>query len=86
MTPSLQRHRKAFGRAPDQMARTVASPVEQNVTACVQEGVKVVCTPQRGGKKTPEREADEKVCGLQGRPVLSRRHQAGSRSCSEVAE
>src|SRR5260221_11626847 len=28
--------------------------------SCKQEGVKVVCSPQRGGAKTPEREAYEK--------------------------
>ena len=33
---------------------------EKNVTSCKQEGVKVVCIPQRGGNKTPEREAYEK--------------------------
>ena len=33
---------------------------EQNVASCKQEGVKVVCIPQRGGKKTPEREAYER--------------------------
>ena len=32
----------------------------ENVKSCKQEGVKVVCMPQRGGTKTPEREAYEK--------------------------
>jgi IS5 family transposase len=31
------------------------------VTSCKQQGVKVVCIPQRGGTKTPEREAYEKT-------------------------
>ena len=74
VTPSLQRHRKAFGRAPELYGSDRGFFSEQNVTACVQEGVKVVCIPQRGGKKTPEREAYEKRRGLQGRPALSRRH------------
>ena len=30
------------------------------MTSCKQQGVKVVCIPQRGGTKTPEREAYEK--------------------------
>ena len=30
---------------------------ENNVTRCEQAGVKVVCIPQRGGKKTPKRQA-----------------------------
>src|SRR5258708_36233096 len=33
---------------------------ERNVTSCKQQGVKVVCIPQRGGIKAPEREAYEK--------------------------
>jgi hypothetical protein len=33
---------------------------EKNVTSCKQHGVKVVSIPQRGGTKTPEREAYEK--------------------------
>ena len=42
------------------MDRIVASS-ERNVTSCKQQGVKVVCIPQRGGTKTPEREAYEKT-------------------------
>jgi hypothetical protein len=34
---------------------------EKNVTSCKQQGVKVVCIPQRGGTKSPEREAYEKT-------------------------
>jgi hypothetical protein len=30
---------------------------ERNVTSCKQQGVKVICIPQRGGAKAPEREA-----------------------------
>jgi IS5 family transposase len=33
---------------------------EKNVMSCKQEGVKVVCIPQRGGTKTLQREAHEK--------------------------
>ena len=33
---------------------------EQNVKSCKQDGVKVVCIPQYGGKKTAKREAYEK--------------------------
>src|SRR5450631_1985355 len=33
---------------------------ERNVTSCKEQGVKVVCIPQRGGTKAPEREAYEK--------------------------
>jgi hypothetical protein len=50
--------------------------------SCKQQGVKVVCIPQRGGTKTPEREAYEKTrefkdgqrfrAGIEGRISTSR--------------
>jgi transposase, IS5 family len=58
--PSLQRHRKAFGRAPELYGSDRGFFSEQNVAACVRDGVKVVCIPQRGGSKTAERSAYEK--------------------------
>jgi transposase, IS5 family len=60
VTPSLRRHRKAFGRAPELYGSDRGFFSEQNVTACVRDGVKVVCIPQRGGGKTAERSASEK--------------------------
>ena len=57
---SLQRHKQAFGRAPELYGSDRGFFSEQNVTLCTRHGVKVVCIPQRGGKKTPEREACEK--------------------------
>ena len=67
VTPSLQRHRNAFGRPPDLYGSDRGFFSEQNVTARVQEGVQVVCIPQRGGKKTPEREAYEKHADFKSR-------------------
>jgi IS5 family transposase len=58
--PSLRRHRKAFRRAPELYGSDRGFFSEPNVAACLQAGVKVVCIPQRGGKKTPERETYEK--------------------------
>jgi transposase, IS5 family len=58
--PSLQRHKDAFGSAPELYGSDRGFFNEKNVTSCKQGGVKVVCIPQRGGKKTPEREAYEK--------------------------
>jgi hypothetical protein len=58
--PSLQRHRKAFGRALELYGSDRGFLSEQNVTACERDGVKVVCIPQRGGSKTAERSAYEK--------------------------
>jgi IS5 family transposase len=38
----------------------IAASSDQNVTLCKQDGVKVVCIPQCGGTKAPEREDYEK--------------------------
>jgi transposase, IS5 family len=60
VVPSLQRHRRAFGRAPELYGSDRGFFSEENLTSCKRDGVKVVCIPQRGGTKTPEREAYEK--------------------------
>ena len=58
--PSLKRHKEAFGRAPELYGSDRGFFSEQNVKSCKQNGVKVVCIPQCGGKKTAKREAYEK--------------------------
>jgi transposase, IS5 family len=60
VVPSLRRHKRAFGHAPELYGSDRGFFSEQNVTSCRQDGVKVVCIPQRGGTKAPEREAYEK--------------------------
>ena len=60
VAPSLKRHRRAFGRAPELYAADRGFFSEQNVTACVQGAVKTVSIPQRGGSKTPQRHAYER--------------------------
>ena len=60
VAPSLRRHRHAFRRAPELYAGDRGFFSEQNVTACVQGAVKTVCIPQRGGSKTPQRQAYER--------------------------
>jgi IS5 family transposase len=83
VAPSVKRHRKAFGRAPELYGADRGFFSEQNVKSCERSGVNVVCIPQRGGKKAPEREAHEKSApfkkgqrfraGIEGRiSVLSR--------------
>jgi IS5 family transposase len=57
---SLKRHRRTFGDVPILYGSDRGFFSERNVTSCKQQGVKVVCIPQRGGSKTPEREAYEK--------------------------
>ena len=58
--PSFERHKESFGRAPELYGSDRGFFSEENVTLCEQSGVKTACLPQRGGAKTPEREAFEK--------------------------
>src|SRR5216684_1756411 len=60
VVPSLKRHKQAFGHAPDLYGGDRGFFSEHNVASCKQGGVKVVCIPQRGGAKAPQREAYEK--------------------------
>jgi IS5 family transposase len=57
---SLERHKEMFGHAPELYASDRGFFNKKNVEACEQADVVIVCIPQRGGKKTPEREAFEK--------------------------
>jgi IS5 family transposase len=96
VAPSLQRHKQAFGRAPELYGSDRGFFSEQNLTSCTREGVKVVCIPQRGGKKTPEREACEKGAefkegqrfraGIEGRISVLFRGRGMKRCLAEGAE
>jgi hypothetical protein len=57
---------------------------ERNVTSCERGGVKVVCIPQRGGKRTPEREAYEKSQAQEEKPdeILRRLDPDGAFGCT----
>jgi IS5 family transposase len=57
---SLERHRQTFGDVPKLYGSDRGFFSEKNVMSCKRQGVKVVCIPQRGGTKAPEREAYEK--------------------------
>ena len=57
---TLERHKQTFGDVPELYGSDRGFFSEKNVMSCKQEGVKVVCIPQRGGTKAPEREAYEK--------------------------
>jgi IS5 family transposase len=57
---SLERHKQTFGDVPELYGSDRGFFSERNVTSCKEQGVKVVCIPQRGGTKAPEREAYEK--------------------------
>ncbi|HEY6370115.1 MAG TPA: ISNCY family transposase [Candidatus Sulfotelmatobacter sp.] len=58
--PSLRRHRETFGHAPHLYGSDRGFHSPNNLQACRRSGVKVVCIPQRGGKKTSRQEAYEK--------------------------
>jgi len=57
---SLKDHKETFGRAPELYSSDRGFHDDDNEKACRNAGVKIVCIPQRGGRKTPEREAYEK--------------------------
>lgn len=58
--PSLKCHRKIFGHAPAVYGTDRGFYSEDNIQACKRNGVKIVSIPQRGGQKTPQRQAWEK--------------------------
>jgi transposase, IS5 family len=58
--PSLKRHQKSFGHAPDLYGTDRGFYSEKNIEISQRAGVGVVSIPQRGGKKTAERAAQEK--------------------------
>jgi transposase, IS5 family len=58
--PALQRHQQTFGQAPLLYGADRGFYSPNNLTVCQQAGVELICIPQRGGKKTPQREAIEK--------------------------
>ena len=53
-------HRRAFRRAPDLYGGDRGFFSEKNVAACVSGAVATVSIPQRGGSKTPQRQAYER--------------------------
>ena len=96
VAPSLRRHKQAFGRVPELYGSDRGFFSEQNMTSCTRHGVKVVCIPQRGGKKSPEREACEKSAefkegqrfraGIEGRISVLFRGRGMKRCLAEGAE
>jgi len=58
--PSLERHKETFGHAPALYGSDRGFFSETNVKSCTRNGVKVVCIPQRGGKKTAKRKTYER--------------------------
>jgi transposase, IS5 family len=57
---SLKHHREMFGNAPSVYSADRGFFSRDNIGQCKDDGVELVCIPQRGGKKTPDQEAYEK--------------------------
>jgi IS5 family transposase len=93
---SLQRHKRAFGRAPELYSADRGFFSERNLILCEGSGVKVVCIPQSGGRRTPQREACEKAptfkhgqrfrAGIEGRISVLFRGRGMKRSLAEGSE
>ena len=71
--PSLRRHKKAFGSAPEVYGSDRGFFSNKNLAVCAQVGVELVCIPQRGGNKTLEREVFEKSAAFK----MGQRFRAG---------
>jgi transposase, IS5 family len=56
---ALDRHQKTFRRCPELCSLDRGFFSEKNVELCRRAGVKIVCIPQCGGQKTPQRQAFE---------------------------
>jgi transposase, IS5 family len=96
VAPSLKYHVKAFGQAPQLYGADRGFFSEENLASCARSGVNTVCIPQRGGKKTPEREAYEKSAafkngqrfraGIEGRISVLARGRGMKRCLAEGIE
>jgi transposase, IS5 family len=96
VAPSLKRHRRVFRRAPNLYGGDRGFFSESNVTVCVHGGVAIVSIPQRGGSKTPQRQAYERSApfkqgqrfraGIEGRISVLMRGRGMKRCRAEGAE
>jgi transposase, IS5 family len=96
VAPSLKRHRHTFSRAPELYGADRGFFSEQNVAVCMQGAVKTVSIPQRGGYKTPQRQAYERSApfkqgqrfraGIEGRISVLMRGRGMKRCRAEGAE
>jgi IS5 family transposase len=94
--PSLQHHRRVFRRGPQVYSTDRGFFSEQNVEACVNGGVATVSIPQRGGARTPQREACERSrafkdgqrfrAGIEGRISVLMRGRGMKRCRAQGAE
>jgi IS5 family transposase len=96
VAPSLKRHRRFFRRAPQLYGADRGFFSERNVMVCVRGGVATECIPQRGGSKTPQRQAYERSApfkqgqrfraGIEGRISVLMRGRGMKRCRAQGAE
>ena len=96
VAPSLKRHRRVFRRAPNLYGGDRGFFSERSVAACVRGAVTMVCIPQRGGSKTPQRQTFERSpafkqgqrfrAGIEGRISVLSRGRGMKRCLAEVSE
>jgi IS5 family transposase len=96
VAPSLKRHRRVFRRAPNLYGGDRGFFSEKNVAACVRGAVTMVCIPQRGGCKTPQRQTFERSpafkqgqrfrAGIEGRISVLMRGRGMKRCRADGAE
>ena len=94
--PSLQHHSQVFQRSPELYCTDRGFFSEPNVAACANGGVATVSIPQRGGGRTPEREACERSrafkdgqrfrAGIEGRISVLMRGRGMKRCLAQGAE
>jgi IS5 family transposase len=96
VAPSIMRHRRVFRRAPALYGADRGFFSERNETVCVRGGVATISIPQRGGSKTPQRQAHERSpafkqgqrfrAGIEGRISVLMRGRGMKRCRAEGAE
>jgi transposase, IS5 family len=96
VAPSLRRHRRTFRRAPQLYGADRGFFSENNLAVCASGGVAMACIPQRGGRKTPQRQAYERSpafkqgqrfrAGIEGRISVLMRGRGMKRCHAEGAE
>jgi IS5 family transposase len=96
VAPSLKRHRRVFRRAPQLYGADRGFFSERNVMVCARGGVATECIPQRGGSKTPQRQAYERSApfkqgqrfraGIEGRISVLMRGRGMKRCRAQGAE
>jgi transposase, IS5 family len=82
---SLERHKQTFGDVPKLYGSDRGFFSEKNVTSCKQQGVKVVCIPQRGGAKRPSAKPMRRPESSRTASAFAQVSKGASRCCSAVA-